>query len=299
MTNKTLWIALLGLLLAGGERAVSAQQTTSSSAAQARREPVVVSGQVTEIHAPRLFTLRESEGKREVVVLTPRALSPALAQGATVRVEGAMRRVDAAELSRSAGTGTLDEGTLKRLSGRAMLVATSVLAAVEEPATEPTPPAVAEPGQPAPEAEPRPAARVSSPARLAIRASTLVAALDDFAGQQVRVLNARVVGLLEPGAFLVEPATEYLKFLGHRDRIVVLIHGGALRVPADLVVGSTVIVEGVARTLVGIRVTAEAPWPARLTKDTVERLEVRAAVLATSVQTPEGTELTGRSGSMP
>jgi hypothetical protein len=295
MTNRTLWIAALGLLLAGGGRAVSAQQTASSSAAQARREPVVVSGRVTEIHAPRLFTLRESEGDREVVVLTPRALSPALAQGATVRVEGAMRRVDAAELSRSAGTGTLDEGTLKRLSGRAMLVATSVLGAVEEPATEPAPPAVAEPA----EAERLPAARMSSPARLAVRASTLVAALDDFAGLQVRVLNARVVGLLEPGAFLVEPATEYLKFLGHRDRIVVLIHGGALRVPADLVVGSTVIVEGVARTLVGIRVTAEAPWPARLTKDTVERLEVRAAVLATSVQTPEGTELTGRSGSMP
>jgi hypothetical protein len=59
-------------------------------------------------------------------------------------------------------------------------------------------------------------------------------------------------------------------------------------------VASTVKVVGVARTLLGAKVSAEVPWPAKLDRDLVGRLEVRAAVLATSVQTAEGTELTDR-----
>jgi hypothetical protein len=35
-------------------------------------------------------------------------------------------------------------------------------------------------------------------------------------------------------------------------------------------------------------------WPAELTQDMVERLEIRAAVLATSVHTADGVELTNR-----
>jgi hypothetical protein len=151
-----------------------------------------------------------------------------------------------------------------------------------------------------PEAE-RPSAPIpSAPSPpLTIRASTLVADLDGFAGQPIRILGARVVGLLEPGAFLIEPATGYLKAMGTRDRIVVLIQGGQLRVPAELVVGETVTVEGVARTLLGMQVTREVPWPARLERQTLKRLEVRAALLATSVRTAEGTELVDRRTSGP
>jgi hypothetical protein len=53
-------------------------------------------------------------------------------------------------------------------------------------------------------------------------------------------------------------------------------------------------VEGIARTLLGMQVTGEVPWPARLDRETVERLEIRAAILATSVHTADGIELTDR-----
>ena len=73
-----------------------------------------------------------------------------------------------------------------------------------------------------------------------------------------------------------------------------MIEPGPLRVSAAEVVSSTVTVLGVARTLLGMQVAREVPWPAELRPDQVERLEIRAAVLATSVQTPEGIELTGK-----
>jgi hypothetical protein len=120
----------------------------------------------------------------------------------------------------------------------------------------------------------------------------LVANLDVFAGQQVRVLNGRVVGVLEPTAFLIEPATPYLKAMGQRDRVLVLITSSTLRAPAELIVGSTVDITGIVRTIVGMKMTREAAWPAWLESERIERLEVRAVVLASSVQTADGVELT-------
>ncbi len=73
-----------------------------------------------------------------------------------------------------------------------------------------------------------------------------------------------------------------------------LVEGGALRVDPALIVGSNVIVRGRARTLLGLQVTDEVPWPAILTREVTDRFEIRAAVLATSVQTSDGVELTTR-----
>ena len=64
---------------------------------------------------------------------------------------------------------------------------------------------------------------------------------------------------------------------GRRDRILVLIDSGKLRVPDDAIVASIVNVTGVARTLAGVQVTAEVAWPAELNRDLVRRLEKRAA----------------------
>jgi hypothetical protein len=41
-----------------------------------------------------------------------------------------------------------------------------------------------------------------------------------------------------------------------------------------------------------MQVTAEVPWPSALDRKLVERLEIHAALLATSVQTADGVELT-------
>ena len=125
-----------------------------------------------------------------------------------------------------------------------------------------------------------------------MRPSMLADHIEEFAGRRVRIQTARVVGMFETNAFLIEPATSYLRPIGFRDRVLVLIDKAALRVPAEQLVASTVTVVGVARTPLGLQVSAEVPWPAELDRKTMKRLEVRAAVLATSVQTAEGIELT-------
>ena len=130
--------------------------------------------------------------------------------------------------------------------------------------------------------------------RLTIRPSMLADNIEYFAGKDVTITNARVVGVLEPHAFLIEPASREPLSLGTRDRILVLIERGSLRVPADVLVSSTVTVVGVARSLLAMKVASEVPWPRQLDADLVHRLEVRASVIATSVQTPEGIELTDR-----
>src|SRR5262245_1064758 len=125
--------------------------------------------------------------------------------------------------------------------------------------------------------------------------------IDELAGQDVSVLSARVLRVFEPGAFLIEPALRYSMDKGLRDRVVVLINGGSLRVPSEVLVGSTVTVLGNARTLLAARVSPEVPWPRTLDRDLVKHLEVRAAIVASSVQTPEGIELAqaGPGGSRP
>jgi hypothetical protein len=126
-----------------------------------------------------------------------------------------------------------------------------------------------------------------------VRPSALAHLIDRLAGEKVSVRNARVVGVLTPRIFLIESATAAPAMLGTRDRILVLIGGGAsLRVSPDMIVGASVIVVGVARTLLGVQVSREVSWPAELTRDVVERLEIRAAVLATSIHTADGVELT-------
>jgi hypothetical protein len=132
--------------------------------------------------------------------------------------------------------------------------------------------------------------------RITLRPATLADSINELAGHRVKILNARVVGVFESRAFLIESATRHQTLLGFRDRVLVLVDAASLSVSPELLVGSTVVVLGVARTLLGVRVSPVLPWPAKLTPELIERLEVRAAVLATSVQTPEGIELTDRTG---
>lgn len=130
--------------------------------------------------------------------------------------------------------------------------------------------------------------------RLAVRPSMLADNIESLAGREVTVLNARVVGVFEPHAFLIESATRDPESAGHRDRILVLLEDATLRVSPDVLVASTVNVVGVARSLLGMQISAEAKWPAQLDRERVDRLDVRCSVLATSVQTLEGIELTER-----
>lgn len=297
MKRERLWILLVAALAIGAApRPLSGMQPARPSRAQKAEPPRVVStGRVTEIHGRRLFSMREAEGaQREVLVLAPRPLST-VTVGSTVQVEGTFRRLVAAELKGTLRWSDIDEPSRARFAGRRVLVAASLMASLESgvgPA--PAPPEDERPTEAEPVEPDRPEAEAPPPLPLTISASMLGANFDHLAGQDVRMLKARVVGLLEPNVLLVEPATRYLKPIGTRDRIAVLIHHGALRIPAELLVGAAVTVTGTARTVLGMQVTAEVPWPAQLSPHDVKRLEVRGAVLATSVQTAEGTELTER-----
>jgi len=130
---------------------------------------------------------------------------------------------------------------------------------------------------------------------IVVRPAMLAGHVALLAGHSVRVPNARVVGVFDPHVFLIESQTLLRPLVGFRDRVLVFVEGGTLRVSPETLVASSVTVSGVARTLLGMQVSREVPWPAALTRDAVERLEIRAAVLATSVRTAEGVDLTVRS----
>jgi hypothetical protein len=273
------------------QSAVQPTRPPRAQKAEASRH-IISTGRVTEIHGRRLFSMREAEGaEREVLVLAPRPLSMVIV-GSTVRVEGRFRRFAPAELRDVVNWSDIDAHSRARFSGRPVLVAASLVASLQSEVPPPVSPDETEPAEARAPERPRSSVEAATSPPLTISASMLGANFDQLAGQDVRILKARVVGLLEPGALLVEPATRYLKPMGARDRIAVLIPHGTLRVPAELLVGSTVVVEGTARTVLGLQVSAEVPWPAQLGPKDVKRLEVRGAVLATSVRTAEGTELT-------
>jgi hypothetical protein len=125
---------------------------------------------------------------------------------------------------------------------------------------------------------------------ITMRPGTLADLVDTLAGGPIRLVNARVVGVFDPKVFLVESQTRLRPMLA-RNRVLVFIEAGTLRVEPARLVAETVTVSGVARTLLGMQTSAEVPWPPALTREAVERLEIRAAVLARSVKTPEGVDL--------
>jgi hypothetical protein len=128
-----------------------------------------------------------------------------------------------------------------------------------------------------------------------VRPEMLAYHIDTIAGQTVRVPYARVVGVFESSVFLIDSQTDLSPISGHRARVVVFTRGSTLRVTPEQIVGATVTISGVARTLLGMQATAEGWWPTTLTPDKVKKLEIKAAILAESVKTPDGVELTAPS----
>jgi hypothetical protein len=137
-------------------------------------------------------------------------------------------------------------------------------------------------------------AEPTDPIDAVVHPSALVKMIDDIGGRRVRLVKAKVIAVLNPRAFLVESAAILEPMTGNLDRVLVLIDDGALRVNAAAIVDTNVRVHGIARTMLGLQTTAEVPWPPELTRDVLKRYEIRAAVLARSVQTADGVELTDR-----
>ena len=294
MRRQVRFIATLVVLTINAPTVVlEAQAPPRSTARHQTREDHQTSykGIVVDVIGPRLFSLRAPDSGDEVLVLAPRAISTS--KGATVAVTGTLRRIDQRNQRNVSGWAQLSEQIRRRITGRQVVIATAVLSTEEVPETEPEAPA-GSPVEPPPPAQPASAPGAISSSPLPLPASTLVAFIQTFAGQAVRIQNARVVGLITPGVFLIEPATRYLKDMGQRDRMAVFVSGGQLRVDPELLVGAIVELEGTARTVLSVQAARDVEWPAKLTQQTLERLEVRAAIVATSVHTAEGTELTAR-----
>jgi len=118
--------------------------------------------------------------------------------------------------------------------------------------------------------------------------------IDELGGRSVTLQKARVLVVVNPQVLLIETASALPPLPRHLDRVLVMIDKGTLNVPASDIEDRSVKVLGVARTLLGIQTTREVPWPPELTREVVKRYEIRAAVLANSVQTADGVELTSR-----
>lgn len=130
---------------------------------------------------------------------------------------------------------------------------------------------------------------------IVLHAPSLLDSIDTIAGQHVRVLDARVLEIIEPRAILVEANTHYRTLRGQRDRILVFTADRGDANVGPLAIGSPVIVEGIARTLLSVRATSDVAWPASLDPDDVNELEVRGAIVRAAIITAEGTEIAGSS----
>jgi hypothetical protein len=135
-------------------------------------------------------------------------------------------------------------------------------------------------------------AEPTDPTDTVVHPSALARLIDEIGGRRVRVVKAKVVAVLNPRAFLVQTEMMLEPLPQSYDRVLVLIDEGALRIDAKEILDSTVRINGIARTLLGLQTTREVPWPHELTKDVLKRYEIRAGVLARSVQTADGVELT-------
>jgi len=71
-----------------------------------------------------------------------------------------------------------------------------------------------------------------------------------------------------------------------------LQRGKSLAIPSPPIAIGPVTIVGVARTLLGVEAGHDVPWPEALTPRELDRLDVRAAILATSVRTADGVDLT-------
>jgi hypothetical protein len=273
---------LVGLLALAAVAAwdVRITQPVHAGTQERGRDGLVLVGRVQQVHSPRLVAIenRLSDEQHTLVLIPEGAAAPVA--GSLVQATGVLRRLDRTSLDAGAWR-ALERAAQSGFAGRPVLIATVV-----EPAVQ-TGRDVERPPLPAP-------VQASSKREITVRPEALASLIEELAGFTVRVPYARVVGLFDSRSFLVDSAMRLRPSPGHRDRILVLVDDAALRVPAETLVASTVTVEGVARTLLGMQVTREAPWPSLLDPDRLKRLDVRAAVLATSVRTAEGVELTDK-----
>ena len=128
---------------------------------------------------------------------------------------------------------------------------------------------------------------------ITVRPSALAQVVSELAGSPVNVQRARILWVVDSHAVVIESDSAFDPTWRDRGRVLVMLERNrALAIPRSPVSIAPVNVVGIARTLLGIQAAQDVPWPQALTRREIERLGIRAAILASSVRTSDGVELT-------
>ena len=128
---------------------------------------------------------------------------------------------------------------------------------------------------------------------ITVRPSALSQVVSELAGSPVNVPRARLLRVVDTHAVVIESDSLFDPTWRDRGRVLVLLERNrSLAIPRSPVSIAPVNVVGIARTLLGIQAAQDVPWPQALTRREIERLGIRAAILASSVRTADGVELT-------
>lgn len=250
---------------------------------------LIATGRVQRVHAPRLLTVERNDAGEPLLVFVPNAEATPL-EGTIVTMSGRVRAFADANIESTADWDQLDASARETFTSSPVLVATSLVTATGRELTRR---AGRSQAAAAPRAqESRPIGTRGDDWPIAMLPGTVGDNVATLAGHAVRVENARVVGVFSPQSFLIETQASMRPLVGNRSRVLVFIEKRALHVAPGTLVAESVTVSGVVRTLLGMQVSREVPWPPTLTRETIEHLEIRAALLATAVRTPDGVDLT-------
>jgi hypothetical protein len=281
-----LTVLLAGSLATAREQAAPLSGGVEPQAAATGPAQLIIGGEVRRVLGSRAFVLddpRADDG--ELLVLAPDAESTPIPRAAVI-ARGLFRRFEQAELDRMRTWTEIDPAIRQPFAARPILLANSLTTAAGRSlmgrALLPLRPL----------ARRSPVVSSRQPAPINLHPGGLARLIDEVGGRLVTLPRARVIAVLNPQILMIESASPLPATIGMLDRVLVLIGGAELRVDAASLTGADVHVAGTARTLLGVRVTSEVAWPRELTPDMVKRLEIRAAVLATSVRTADGVELT-------
>jgi hypothetical protein len=128
---------------------------------------------------------------------------------------------------------------------------------------------------------------------ITVRPSALAQVVSELAGSPVNVQRARILWVVDAHAVVIESDSIFDPTWRDRGRVLVMLERSrSLAIPRSPVSIAPVNVIGIARTLLGIQAAQDVPWPQALTRREIERLGIRAAILASSVRTSDGVELT-------
>ena len=257
----------------------------------AQGEDTLIRASVRRVLAPSLFTLEYASGVDGELVVLAHEIEATPVPGTTILVTGLLRMVGEGELKAAPGWDQIDLRTRDSMAGRPILVALSVRTGAGRQLMAGTATA-----RSARQLANQDAPGTRAPMETRLHPGAFAQLVDEVGGRQVQLPRAKVLVVINPQAFLVESASLLPALVGNLDRVLVLVDApsGALRVDPALIVGSNVTVRGMARTLLGMQVSGEVPWPPILTRQVTDRYEIKAVVLASSVQTADGVELTTR-----